>query len=239
MLSYTPRIRRTEESSEVSNQIRDFLEKKLADIELEKAHTFHLIDSARLLKGTDQRTFLHKEIYKEFDRGFKSELVQSYYRMAIECWEEQVRKSEFGEWLIQRYPSVRIQFPLNVSVFEFHVDADYSHPRAEVNHFVAITDCCRTASLWVERTLGCKDYQPLELSSGEFAILNTSVFSHGDMINAEAYTRVSIDFRLVPKCALTGELDGRSLTANKKFDDSDYYISIDDIREGLKTVVRV
>ena len=63
-----------------------------------------------------------------------------------------------GEWAIQRYPTIRFQFPENVSVFEFHRDSNYSHPIGEINCFYALNECIDSSALHVEKNLGFEDY---------------------------------------------------------------------------------
>ncbi len=171
----------------------------------------------------DQTTFAHKIIYKEFDRELSSPLISSYRKLAEEICNQLISENDIRNWAIQRYPSVRVQFPNNISVFKFHRDSDFAHPIGELNNFLAITQCNNTAALFVERTLGWGDYEPLNLRAGELAKLNTSIFKHGDKPNLEGFTRVSIDFRLIPKSALDSESIGKSITQGKRFDTNDYY----------------
>ena len=104
--------------------------------------------------------------------------------------------SRYGvqEWAVQAFPSIRVQFPNNLSVFEFHRDSDYNHPLGEINHFVAVTPCKSTAALWLERNLGWDNFAPLDLQPYQSAMINTSIFKHGDYINQEGYTRLSLIF---------------------------------------------
>ena len=71
--------------------------------------------------------------------------------------------SYFGEWAIQRYPTIRFHFPNNVSVFEFHRDSNYLHPIGEINCFYALNECINSSALHVEN-LGFEDYVPLNLN---------------------------------------------------------------------------
>ena len=183
-----------------SNRLIDSIEAKLkANINrLEGIQELHLIENEGLLKyGTDQKTMIHRILYKDFDEP-ESNIIYNY-RILCSEWLKNLREDySINDWALQRFPSIRVQFPGNISVFEFHRDNDYNHPRGEINHFLAVTPCIETAALQVEKHLGWKDYVPLNLDKGESAILNTPIFEHRDIINNENYTRISIDFRAIP-----------------------------------------
>lgn len=177
-----------------------------------------------LKHGTDQRTPIHKEVYAEYDRD-RSELKDSYRDLQREWVGELRKRYSIEEWAVQRFPSLRVHFPNNVSVFEFHRDSDYEHPLGEINHFLSINRSHCSAALHIEEELGWSNYVPLELDPGQSAIINTSIFKHGDFENHEGYTRVSIDFRAIPVEALERHGSRRSITKGKSFDCDDYFIS--------------
>ena len=72
----------------------------------------------------------------------------------------------------------------------------------EINCFYALNQCLDSSALQAENNLGFEDYY-LELNPGEYAILNTSIFKHGDFLNKTKKTRVSMDFRDIPNKKLT------------------------------------
>jgi len=178
-----------------------------------------------LVRGTDQTTLVHSRLYQEFDRGLDSPLIYTYRSLCNEWLESLVETYNIDRWAFQRFPSARIHFPDNISVFEFHRDSDYNHPLGELNHFLALTKANGTASLHIEQDLGWNNYKPLELDKGMSAIINTSIFKHGDYINKEGYTRVSLDFRAIPVEALECGDPLKSLTKHRVFDCDDYFIS--------------
>ena len=194
--------------------------------ELDDLHNL-LVDEENLLqKGTDQSTVFHKAIYSTFDKPsfFQSEFWKNYRILCLEIVDK--LKNEtcfFGEWAIQRYPTIRFHFPNNVSVFEFHRDSNYLHPIGEINCFYALNECINSSALHVEKNLGFEDYLPLNLQSGEYAILNTSIYKHGDFINKTRKTRVSMDFRFIPNIFLTNNVS--SLTKKIKFTSDSYFIN--------------
>lgn len=198
---------------------------------LERIQDLHLIENEGLLKyGTDQKTMVHRILYKDFDEP-ESKIIYNYRILCLEWLKTLRNEYKFDDWALQRFPSVRVQFPGNISVFEFHRDNDYNHPRGEINHFLAITPCIETAALQVEKHLGWKDYIPLNLNKGESAILNTSIFKHGDLVNNENYTRISIDFRAIPVHILeqSSEINKSSLTKKITLDLNGYYISSNEL----------
>ena len=194
--------------------------------QLENLHEL-IIDEKKLLKkGTDQSTLFHKAIYSTFDEPdyFLSQFWQNYKELCLEIVERlKTETCYLGEWAIQRYPTIRFHFPNNVSVFEFHRDSNYLHPIGEINCFYALNECKDSSSLHVEKNLGFEDYVPLNLQPGEYAILNTSIYKHGDFINKTGKTRVSMDFRFIPTNFLSNNKS--SLTRQIKFSTNSYFIS--------------
>ena len=95
--------------------------------ELKDLDDLHLYDEnyqRRLRKGTDQSTPFHKYVYSSFDN--KDLNFEPIYHEFI--------KNLLGlygvndkEVIYQKFPSLRVQYPGNISVFEFHKDSDYAH----------------------------------------------------------------------------------------------------------------
>ena len=196
------------------------------NFELDDLHNL-LVDKNNILqKGTDQSTIFHKAIYSTFDQPsfFLSEFWKNYRLLSLEIVDKLKNETGyFGEWAIQRYPTIRFHFPNNVSVFEFHRDSKYLHPIGEINCFYALNECINSSALHLEKNLGFEDYYPLNLKPGEYAILNTSIYKHGDFINKTRKTRVSMDFRFIPNKFLSNEVS--SLTKKIKFTSDSYFIN--------------
>jgi len=228
VIKQTIEKRKFSKAAKLSSLFEEHFAKHFNSSSLAEIH--HSIPEQSLLTaGTDQATAFHKSIYSEFDKSINSPIVACYYHLCIE-WIDLLNTIDQFDWAVQRYPSVRIHLPHNLSVFEFHRDNDYNHPLGEINHFLSLTGSSKTASLFVEQTLGWEDYAPLELSSGESAILNTSIFKHGDYINEEGYTRVSLDFRAIPVHVLQSHATPKTtISKAKRLDISDYYILDKDV----------
>ena len=219
-------------SEELLQNFQKFIEKISGIKNLENIHEYKTSNEI-LTRGTDQSSWFHKQIYNEFDKGDDSKLIISYYYLCLEIKKELFSKTGIENWAIQRFPSVRLQFPENISVFEFHRDSDYNHPLGEINFFMGMTKCQGTATLYIEKNLGWENYEPLILNEGEFAMLNTSIFKHGDYINKEKYSRVSIDFRMIPSKVLKNSEQKQSISKSKKFNENDYFRNSNDIEEKL------
>ncbi len=206
-----------------NNQSKSFLN-------LEDLHEIFEEHQELLKKGTDQSTIFHKAIYSSFDdpNYCFTEFCVNYRKLSLEVLVILKDQTGYkGEWAIQRFPTIRIQFPNNLSVFEFHRDSNYSHPIGEINCFYAINNCYQSSALQVERNLGFEDYVPLNLNPGQYALLNTSIYKHGDILNKTKKTRISMDFRFIPISKLT---EGRiSLTKGIGFNTNSYFIRENEI----------
>ena len=207
-----------------NNQSKSFLN-------LEDLHEIFEEHQELLQKGTDQSTIFHKAIYSSFDdpNYCFTEFCINYRKLSLEVLVILKDQTGYkGEWAIQRFPTIRIQFPNNLSVFEFHRDSNYSHPIGEINCFYAINNCYKSSALQVERNLGFEDYVPLNLNPGQYALLNTSIYKHGDILNETKKTRISMDFRFIPISKLT---EGRSsLTKAIEFNTNSYFIRESEIK---------
>ncbi len=195
------------------------------EFDLDNLHHIFINEKTLLKKGTDQATLFHKAIYSTFDQPnyFSTDFWNSYKLLCLEVVKKlKTETGYFGDWAIQRFPTIRVHFPNNLSVFEFHRDSDYSHPLGEINCFYAVNECFNSSALQVEKNLGFEDYEPLNLKSSEYAIINTSIFKHGDLLNKTMKTRVSMDFRFIPEKLLINSKS--SLTKSIQFSSNSYFI---------------
>ncbi len=93
--------------------------------------------------------------------------------------------------------------------------------------------------LILKKNLGWKNYEPLILKAGEFTMINTSIFSHGDYINKENYTRISLDFRMIPSEVLRKTEPKLSISKSRKFTENDYFRSNTDIERKLNNFSKI
>ena len=68
-----------------------------------------------------------------------------------------------------------------------------------MNYFVPLTKTHGTNTLWAETVEDKADYIPFESDYGECTEWNGSFLTHGNKINKTSVTRVSFDFRVIPK----------------------------------------
>ena len=70
------------------------------------------------------------------------------------------------------------------------------------------------------------------MKPGEYAILNTSIYKHGDFINKTGKTRVSMDFRFIPNIFLSNDVS--SLTKKIKLTSDSYFINEIEMKNFFK-----
>jgi len=136
-------------------------------------------------RETDQQTPFHARFY----HYFKDHPINFAYKNLI----REVVQPYIGEDVVyQTIPSFRIQFPDNLAVGEKHKDSDYSHSTDEINFWLPLTDAKNTNTLWIEDV--CHP-----VSQGEILVFDGANKEHENKVNREGYTRVSLDFRVIPK----------------------------------------
>jgi ectoine hydroxylase-related dioxygenase (phytanoyl-CoA dioxygenase family) len=170
---------------------------------------------ARLTRATDQSTDYHRMFYA----AFESELSTLFRAFVADFVPSVLGTTEF---CFQRSPTFRVHLPDNIAVGEFHVDGDYNHQDGEVNFWVPLTPVWGSNSLWIEETLGGRDYQPVVLKPGELLVFDAVNWRHGNMTNTTGSTRVSFDFRCVPlKSYVPSGL--RTVSAGRTLNIGDYF----------------
>lgn len=199
-----------------------------AEVEKIHEHIPNVLKPNHILKvGEDQKTYAHSILYqidiayqkkpeaaqKVKDRGFIK-----LYNSFIDFLEANV----FGEKLVyQKLPTLRIHFPNNLSVGEYHRDRDYNHPLEEINIWVPVTRARGTATIHMESSFDVGDFKPVEVEYGQYLIFDSGL-KHGNEVNIENYTRVSFDFRVIPTSKYKAS-DLSSINQNMKFTVGDYY----------------
>jgi UDPglucose 6-dehydrogenase len=195
--------------------------------ELDSLHTMLTSgENSRLAsKATDQFSTMHAKVHKAYDKDpYFLSLYQSLIGHVIEIFHPSLLSCD--KIIVQSYPTIRIQYPDNISVFEFHKDMYYAHPTCERNHFLALTDCVETSALWRETNYSDQNlvqptFTPVNLHAGEIVAFDTSSFWHGDLPNLTTKTRVSIDFRILEDDSqLTGK---RTLSGKASMSLGSYY----------------
>jgi ectoine hydroxylase-related dioxygenase (phytanoyl-CoA dioxygenase family) len=97
-------------------------------------------------------------------------------------------------------PTVRVVPPSARAVGKPHKDADYvGHEDAEINFWVPLTRVFGANTLQVESAPGAADFSAVELEPGQALRFNGARCSHHTLPNTTDATRVSFDFRLIPR----------------------------------------
>ena len=167
----------------------------------------------RFKVGADSITPFHKAFYDKYRAGWP-EMEKAYLDL--------VKSLGFDRPLYQSFPTFRVHLPGNVAVGDYHTDFEYNHPEGELNYVLALTDMFDTNSIFIESAPGRGDFSPMKLKKGELMFFNGNKLRHGNELNQTGVTRVSIDFRILPREKYE-ESDRMSKTTNTKFKIGGYY----------------
>jgi hypothetical protein len=160
----------------------------------------------------DQSTQWHKMFYRmiRIDKTF-DKIYMNFLEVYI--------KPRFGEEIVyQKIPTFRVHLPNNVSVGEFHKDMDYRNKEwaekvKEINYYVPLTKAYGTNTIWAESEEDKGDFKPICSNYGECIEWEASKLTHGNKDNITSNTRVSFDFRIIPKSRY---IESNYLTINTK-----------------------
>lgn len=208
----------------------DHCQEMLGCSDLERLHEFvpeHLKLDRLVSVEDDQSTYLHKILYQidpafQSDSGIAHQTRDRGFIRTYRSFVQFLRESVFNEALVyQRLPTMRVHLPENLSVGEYHRDRDYYHPPEEINIWVPITQAEDTASIRIESAYGRGDHSPVNTRNGQYVIFD-SALQHGNKVNVESYTRVSLDFRVIP-FSQYHDTDLKSATQHMEFRIGDYY----------------
>lgn len=192
---------------------REIIQKILECEELEKIH--ENFDFFLLERDKDQSTDFHKLFYSKYEKsGFKNlyeEFIKNYVSKQLET-----------AVINQTKPTFRVHMHDNLGVGEFHRDSDYDHPLEEINFLVPVTEARDTSTVWIESLPDERDFSPVNLTYGECLVFRGGILTHGNKINKTGNSRVSFDFRVIPK-ALFKPSVGESINSGMKFDIGGYY----------------
>jgi hypothetical protein len=141
--------------------------------------------------------------------------------------------------IVQKTPNLRISFPdstaigkhkyekIDNNVIGLHKDADFGHHESEINFIIPITEMFETNSIYYEpyenSNLSKDDYSNLKLNTNEYFIGKFNKLLHFNKINKTGFTRISLDFRIIPYEKYMKNIDYFKGT---KFELGNYYIAI-------------
>ncbi|MEU7146062.1 hypothetical protein ABZ942_41935 [Nocardia sp. NPDC046473] len=135
-------------------------------------------------RETDQATAYHKLFYDKFDR------VQPLYRKLAAT----LLGTEADDFYIQQIPTFRVHLRNSVAVGSWHRDSDFGHEQSETNYWVPLTRAFGNNTLWI-------DNEPAGAEYGDVVVFDGANSWHGNKVNDTAISRVSMDFRTIPRKA--------------------------------------
>ncbi len=190
--------------------------------DLNKLHkSEHGLNVNQITRETDQSTIFHKTFYTEMK---KNKHFTKIYKRFI----KEIIKPRYNEEILyQKWPTIRFHFPNNIAVGEFHKDRDYRDSDwamkvEEVNYYLPLTDAYDTNTIWTETEEDKGDYQPINTEYGEVVEWNATKLTHGNKKNLTDKTRVSFDFRVIPKSRFV-KTEKTTINTNTPFDIGGYY----------------
>jgi hypothetical protein len=178
----------------------------------------------------DNTTWYHKKVYDKFNSGWPE--FMNIYRNFVK---EEISKHFDSRLVYQAKPTFRVHLPENVAVgayennddgFHRDSDPDYGHPKDEINVYLPLTDAYGTNTIWVETEHNKRYYSPMEAKYGEYYIWKGTELAHGNKLNDTNKTRISFDFRIIPKSSYNPDAYKSSMNTKKKFIIGDYYDEI-------------
>ena len=164
------------------------------------------------VRENDQSTMWHKTFYEKIRSGISFDKIYMKFLRDIV-------KPRFGEEIVyQKIPTFRVHLPENVSVGEFHKDKHYRNVEwaekvKETNYYVPLTRAYGTNTIWAETEEDRGDYISFDSNYGDCIEWDASNLKHGNKDNITSNTRVSFDFRVIPKSRY---IDSNHLTINTK-----------------------
>ena len=163
-------------------------------------------------RQNDQSTIWHKCFYKMIR---EDDIFDNIYTDFL----SQYIKPRFGEEIVyQKIPTLRVHLPGNISVGEFHKDKhyrneDWAEKVQELNYFMPLTSAYGTNTIWAETEEDKGDFKEIRAYCGECIEWSATKLTHGNKQNLTSVTRVSFDFRVIPKSRY---VESNHLTVNTK-----------------------
>ena len=177
-------------------------------------------------KTNDQKLSIYKILYK-IDDGYdlKIKKKNSGFLNMFDDFVSSLAKDFFNEDLIyQSRPTLRVNFPNNKAVGNWHRDRDFNHPLEEINILVPITKSINTNAIWIESQFDKNDFRPINTNYGQFIIFDSGL-KHGNKLNIENKTRISFDFRVTPKSLYKNDFNKSSSDTKMKLNIGNYFKS--------------
>jgi cytidyltransferase-like protein len=115
----------------------------------------------------------------------------------------------------QAFPCLRMVQPDEFSIGP-HADVAYGHHPCSVNFYLPLTQIEGTSSLFLESRHGAEDWHPIDGDYGYLKHFAGAMCLHWTTENKTEFTRVSVDFRLIPGPMFHALKDGSSFPGGQK-----------------------
>lgn len=171
--------------------------------------------------GMDSSTIFHDKFYKALRSRWLETFIHTYEDFVYNFISTIVLDE--NELLYQTTPTFRVHLPGNLAVGAFHKDKDFNHPTGEINFILPLTDMYGTNTVWAESSPDKGDFAPIEMTYGQVLQFDGNNCTHGNKVNTTPHTRVSLDFRVLPKAFYDPETAKSSVTKGTKFTLGNYY----------------
>ena len=183
--------------------------------------------------GNDRNSVFYDDYHNFID---KTSLFNDIYHKFISDYVKPLYAVN-GLIVVQKTPNLRISFPNTTAigkhvnenesdnVIGLHKDSDFGHHESEVNFIIPLTNMFDTNSIYyepyIESGLSTNEFLNLKLSSNEFFICKFNQLLHFNKINTTGFTRMSLDFRIIP---YDKYVENKEYFKNTKFELGKYYI---------------
>ena len=163
-------------------------------------------------RQNDQSTIWHRCFYKMIRED------ESFNDVYLKFLNDKIKPRFNEEIVYQNIPTFRVHLPGNISVGEFHKDKHYRDEKwanqvRELNYFLPLTKAYGTNTIWAETEEDLGDYREIRADYGECVEWCATKLTHGNKQNITRNTRVSFDFRVIPKSRY---VESEHLTINTK-----------------------
>ena len=163
-------------------------------------------------RQNDQSTIWHRCFYKMIRED------KSFNDVYLKFLKDKIKPRFNEEIVYQNIPTFRVHLPGNISVGEFHKDKHYRDEKwanqvRELNYFLPLTKAYGTNTIWAETEEDLGDYREIRADYGECVEWSATKLTHGNKQNITRNTRVSFDFRVIPKSRY---VENEHLTINTK-----------------------
>ena len=178
------------------------------DLQLDQLHT--TADAQQWLQQNSAKP--HQKGINLYDKRFKSinsmrddavllrgRLMEAYHNFLVGVVAPYV--GDPAGLVFEARPGFRCHLPgTGKPLLRQHCDAEYFHQPNEINLWLPLTPTFGSNTLWAELSPGGGDFRPIALGgAGEALLFYGNQCQHYTMANDTQSTRVSLDFRVIPR----------------------------------------